>query len=202
MLRPLCHRPPRHHTAAFNRIKGDGGAFTLFGVYHAEPQCSAYPFSFPFGDTPDHWRLGEHFSLTEDLVFWFNFFPEQPYLFERTFAVWALFQMSQLAGRGKNNQLVAFDGRKSLIAQGVSDFAWSISTVHQPARIFQRRARSRQTYLHGRSGLHLVRHAAEENVGRPALSAGQHVDKENAAAVRIWRKTGAGAHPSAKTRTI
>ena len=109
-------------TAAFNRIKGDGGAFTLLGVYHVEPQCSAYPFSFPFGDTPDHWRLGEHFSLTEDLVFWFNFFPEQPYLFEKTFAVWALFQMLQLAGRGENNQLVAFDGRESLIAQGVSDF--------------------------------------------------------------------------------
>ena len=52
-------------TAAFNRIKGDGSAFTLLGVYHVEPQCSAYPFSFPFGDTPDHWRLGEHFSLTE-----------------------------------------------------------------------------------------------------------------------------------------
>jgi hypothetical protein len=38
-------------TAAFNRIKGDGSAFTLLGVYHVEPQCSAYPFSFPFGDT-------------------------------------------------------------------------------------------------------------------------------------------------------
>ena len=109
-------------TAAFDRLKGDGTAFTLLGIYHVEPQCSAYPFSFPFGDTPDHWRLGEHFSLTEDSVFWFNFFPEQPYQFEKTFAVWALFQMLQLTGRGENNQLVAFDGRESLIAQGVSDF--------------------------------------------------------------------------------
>ena len=79
--------------AAFHRLKGDGAGFALLGVYHVEPQCSAYPFGFPFGDTPDHWRLGEHFSLTEDSVFWFNFFPEQPYLFEKTFAVWALFQM-------------------------------------------------------------------------------------------------------------
>jgi hypothetical protein len=30
--------------------------------------------------------------------------------------------MLQLTGRGENNQLVAFDGRESLIAQGVSDF--------------------------------------------------------------------------------
>jgi hypothetical protein len=107
-------------TAAFNRLKGDG--FALLGVYRVEPQSSAYPFSFPFGDTPDHWRLGEHFSLTEDSVFWFNFFPVQPYLFEKTFAVWALFQMLQLKGRGENNQLVALDNKDRLIAQGVFEF--------------------------------------------------------------------------------
>ena len=78
---------------AFDRLKKEGDAFTLLGVYHIEPQSSAYPFSFPFGDTPDHWHLGEHFSLTDDSIFWFNFFPEQPYMFEKTFAVWALFQM-------------------------------------------------------------------------------------------------------------
>jgi len=109
-------------TAAFNRLPTDGDTFTLIGVYHVEPQSSAYPFSFPFGDTPDHWNLGEHFSLTDESVFWFNFFPEQPYLFEKTFAVWALFQMLQLKGRGENNQLVASDGKDSLIAHGVSDF--------------------------------------------------------------------------------
>jgi len=108
-------------TAAFNRL-ATRGAFTLLGVYHIEPQSSAYPFSFPFGDTPDHWNLGEHFSLTDESVFWFNFFPEQPYLFEKTFAVWSLFQMLHLKGRGENNQLVAADGKDSLITQGVSDF--------------------------------------------------------------------------------
>jgi len=109
-------------TAAFNRLKAGDGAFTLLGIYHVEPQSSAYPFSFPSGDTPDHWHLGEHFSLTDESTFWFNFFPEQSYLFEKTFAIWALFQMSQLKERAENNQLVAWDGKESLIAQGVSDF--------------------------------------------------------------------------------
>lgn len=108
-------------TAAFDRLRSDGG-LALLGVYHVEPQSSAYPFSFPFGDTPDHWRLVEHFSLTEDSVFWFNFFPAQPLLFEKTFATWALFQMLQLKARGENNQLVASDGKDRLIARGVSEF--------------------------------------------------------------------------------
>jgi hypothetical protein len=109
-------------STAFNRLPTDGDAFSLLGVYHIEPQSSAHPFSFPRSDTPDHWNLGEHFPLTDDSVFWFNFFPEQPYLFEKTFAVWALFQMLQLKGRGENNQLVVADGKDSLIARGVADF--------------------------------------------------------------------------------
>jgi hypothetical protein len=109
-------------TATFNRLKADSVGFTLVGVYHVEPQSSAYPFSFPFGVTPDHLRLGEQFSLTQDSIFWFNFFPEQPYLFERTFAIWALFQLLELDKRGENNQLVASEGKDRLIVQGVSDF--------------------------------------------------------------------------------
>jgi hypothetical protein len=118
-------------TAAFNRL-ATRGAFTLLGVYHVEPQSSAYPFSFRFGDTPDHWNLGQHFSLTDESVFWFNFFPEQPYLFEKTFAVWSLFQMLRLKGHGENNQLVAADGEDSLMAQGVSDFAQTCPGVSMP----------------------------------------------------------------------
>ncbi len=87
--------------AAFGRLKADASAFALLGIYHVEPQSSAYPSSFPFGDTPDHWHPGEHFALNERSVFWFNFFPEQSYLFERTFAC---------------------DDRKSLITHGVADF--------------------------------------------------------------------------------
>jgi hypothetical protein len=106
---------------AFDRLKGDPG-LVASGIYHVEPQSSAYPASFPFGDTPDHWHLGDHFRSTADSVFWFNFFPEQPYLFEKTFAAWALFQMLPLKERGENNQLVASDGKDRLIAQGVDDF--------------------------------------------------------------------------------
>lgn len=108
--------------AAFDRLKTDSGDLVLLGIYHIEPQCSAYPYSFPVGNTPDHWRLGEHFPLTGASIFWFNFFPEQPYLFEKTFAAWARFQMLQLDERAENNQLVASDGKPRLIAQGVSDF--------------------------------------------------------------------------------
>jgi hypothetical protein len=108
-------------TAAFNRLKAGAGALTLLGIYHVEPQSSAYPFSFPSGDTPDHWHLGEHFSLTDRSIFWFNFFPEQPYLFEKTFAAWALFQTLPLKERAENNQLVVWEGEQSLITHGISD---------------------------------------------------------------------------------
>ena len=43
------------------------------------------------------------------MVFWFNFFPAQPALFEKTFAVWALFQMYAHRERGKCNQLCAWE---------------------------------------------------------------------------------------------
>jgi hypothetical protein len=108
--------------AAFDRLRTEGDGFASLGVYHVEPQSSAYPYSFPSGVTPDHWHLGEPFSLTARSIFWFNFFPAQPYLFEKTFAIWAKFQMSQLKERAENNQLVASDGRERLIAQGIDEF--------------------------------------------------------------------------------
>ena len=107
--------------AAFASVKQEVG-LTMTGVYHVEPQSSAYPFSFPFGDTPDHWHADAPFRFTEDSIFWFNFFPAQPLLFEKTFAVWALFQMLQLRGRGENNQLVALDDKARLASDGVDEF--------------------------------------------------------------------------------
>jgi len=109
-------------TAAYNRLKSDGKSYVLLGIYHVEPQSSAWPFSFPSGDTPDHWYLGEHFSLTRDSIFWFNFFPEQPYVFEKTFAIWAIFQTQHFKAKGENNQLVAWEGKERLLANGVSEF--------------------------------------------------------------------------------
>ena len=187
-------------------LKGDGGGFTLLGVYHVEPQCSAYPFSFPFGDTPDHWRLGEHFSLTEDSVFWFNFFPEQPYLFEKTFAVWALFQMLQLTGRGENNQLVAFDGRESLIAQGVSDFVQvNLNRFTSLPGFFNAAHEAGKQTFTVDPGLHLVRHAAEESVGAAATRAqrGRSTStKKTLPPSGFCAKLARAPIRSAKTRTI
>lgn len=108
-------------TATFNRLKADNDRFVLLGIYHVEPQCSAYPGSFPGGDTPDHWHLGERFSFTRDSVFWFNFFPAQPYLFEKTFTVWSSYQLLRLRQRGENNQLVAVDSADRLIVHDVAE---------------------------------------------------------------------------------
>lgn len=108
-------------SAAFDRLKSESG-FVLLGTYHVEPQCSAYPFAFPSGEAPDHWHLGEHFPLTDQSVFWFNFFPAQPFLFEKTFGIWALFQLLQMKARGEINQLVASDGKDRLIAQRDYEF--------------------------------------------------------------------------------
>jgi hypothetical protein len=107
--------------AAFERLKVESG-LVLLGIYRVEPQSSAYPASFPFGATPDHLRLGEQFAFTDQSIFWFNFFPDQPYLFEKTFAVWALFQVLPLTGRGENNQLVVSDGKDRLAEHGVDEF--------------------------------------------------------------------------------
>ena len=110
-------------TAAFDKLKANSDGFALLGVFRVEPQSSAYPFSFPFGDTPDHWRPGEHFSLTAQSIFWFNFFPDQPYLFEKTFAAWATFQTQRLTARGENNQLVVWEGKRRQVVNGIVEIA-------------------------------------------------------------------------------
>lgn len=105
----------------FDRLKSAAADWVMLGTYHMEPQCSAYPFGFPMRSVPDHWFLGEERRPTEDSVFWFNFFPAQPYLFEKTFAVWALFQTQQFRALGECNQLVVSEGKAWLIGNGVAD---------------------------------------------------------------------------------
>ncbi len=108
--------------SAFERLKGEGG-WALIGVYHTEPQSSAYPASFPVGPAPYHWGPGEPpLAFTADSVFWFNFFPQQPALFEKTFAVWALFQAYAHRERGECNQLVVWEGGQRLEVDGVDPF--------------------------------------------------------------------------------
>jgi hypothetical protein len=106
---------------AMERLKSRGG-FVQLGVYHVEPQSSAYPFGFPRGTTPNHWDLGKTYPATADSIFWFNFFPAQPFLFEQTFAIWAVFQVSQLKERGECNQLVTSDGKERLFSEGILPF--------------------------------------------------------------------------------
>jgi hypothetical protein len=98
------------------------GDWVSLGVYHVEPQSSAYPFGFPFGAVPDHWRLGRTREFNADSVFWFNFFPEQNFLFEKTFVIWALFNLFKSEEGGVSNQLVAADDPERIAARGVERF--------------------------------------------------------------------------------
>jgi hypothetical protein len=106
--------------AAFARLR-DAGGWVLCGVYQVEPQSSAYPGSFPTGAAPNHFQLGEARTFGRDSVFWFNFFPAQPHLFEKTFPIWALFNIYQGREGGECNQLVAVDGASRLRVQGIDE---------------------------------------------------------------------------------
>jgi hypothetical protein len=107
---------------AFERLKNDAHPWALCGVYRTEPQCSAYPASFPTGRAPNTWEPDAPFAFTGQSVFWFNFFPAQPALFEKTFAVWVLFNMFQQRERGECNQLCAWEGKEWLAVNGVDPF--------------------------------------------------------------------------------
>jgi hypothetical protein len=107
--------------AAYARLCADGG-WVLCGVYHIEPQSSSYPFAFPLGAAPDHFHLGEARAFGAGSIFWFNFFPAQPCLFEKTFAIWTLFNSFQGRDGGECNQLTAVDGADRLRVQGVEPF--------------------------------------------------------------------------------
>lgn len=105
--------------AAFAAVSGD---WLSIGVYHIEPQSSAYPFGFPFGSVPDHWYHGSTRDYDPRSLFWFNFFPDQKYLFEKTFVVWALFNLFRSKEGGVCNQLVAADDPERIAAKGVDRF--------------------------------------------------------------------------------
>src|SRR6185437_16746668 len=106
-------------TAAFQRLAAAADRWTTLGVYHVEPQSSAYPASFPTLPAPMHWSLGEERGMTKESIFWFNFFPAQSYLFEKTFCAWVMFQGVKSRAGGECNQLVVEDGKERLRARGV-----------------------------------------------------------------------------------
>jgi hypothetical protein len=106
---------------AFERERHAAG-WSLAGVYHVEPQASGYPVAFPTGAAPMSWNLPKTRRETDDSIYWFNFFPDQPLLFEKTFAVWLLFNISELEEGGECNQLTASDGPDRLHVAGVDPF--------------------------------------------------------------------------------
>jgi hypothetical protein len=114
--------PEEEINAAWDRFKGASGNWLTVGVYHVEHQSSSYPFGFPMGPVPDHWHLGETRSFTPDSLFWFNLFPAQRFLFEKTFVVWALFNLFQSREGGECNQLTALDSPERLVSNGVDRF--------------------------------------------------------------------------------
>ncbi|HUI72759.1 MAG TPA: hypothetical protein VL354_19715 [Spirochaetia bacterium] len=109
-------------TLATRAFKALPGRWLTLGTYQVEPQSSAYPFGFPSGPVPDHWHLGEERVATSQSVYWFNFFPAQRFLFEKTFVIWALFSLYQSRERGECNQLVSVDGHGAPSADGVDTF--------------------------------------------------------------------------------
>jgi hypothetical protein len=110
--------------SVWSRLKDTAGQtpWVTLGVYHVEPQSSGYPGSFPFGPAMNHLELGTTRGMTKDSIFWFNFFPAQPYLFEKTYKVWMLFYLCQLKESVECNQLVAWEGKDRLISNGVDEF--------------------------------------------------------------------------------
>jgi len=109
-------------TAAFHRLAAEAERWTTIGVYHVEPQSSGYPASFPAHPAPMHWSLGEERGFTKESIFWFNFFPAQPYLFEKTFVSWVWFQALKSRAGVETNQLVAWQGKDRSRSRGVDEF--------------------------------------------------------------------------------
>jgi len=79
--------------AGIAEVKAKFPHFALLGLYQINPWISIFAHAFPADPAPNMWRPGEPNKLTKESVFFFNFFPDQPYLIERvcqgTIAIWA-----------------------------------------------------------------------------------------------------------------
>ena len=152
-------------TAAFHRLAAEANRWTTLGVYHVEPQSSGYPASFPARPAPMHWSLGEARGFTKESIFWFNFFPEQPYLFEKTFVSWVWFQALKSREGVETNQLVAWEGKDQSRSRGVDELrADQPQQVHEPGRVLLLGARRRRGVVQPRRRVSLVRHAAPQDL--------------------------------------
>jgi hypothetical protein len=79
--------------AGITEIRAKFPHFALLGLYQINPSASFFPEAFPVDPAPSLWQPGVKNALTTDSQFFFNFFPEQPFLLERvtqgTIAIWA-----------------------------------------------------------------------------------------------------------------
>ncbi|MBV8743747.1 MAG: hypothetical protein JO134_01750 [Xanthobacteraceae bacterium] len=79
--------------AAITEIRAKFPHFALLGLYQINPSASFFPEAFPVEPAPSMWEPGAQNELTTESQFFFNFFPDQPYLLERvsqgTIAIWA-----------------------------------------------------------------------------------------------------------------
>jgi hypothetical protein len=81
-----------HHVRFDDEARGRAGyaqavaafpRFAMIGLYAIDPIISMFPEAFPVDPAPNFWRLGKTSGLTGDSLFFFNFFPQQPYLREQ-----------------------------------------------------------------------------------------------------------------------
>jgi hypothetical protein len=68
--------------AAYAQVRAEFPGLALIGLYRIDPSMSLFPEAFPVGAAPNMWRPGEVNVLTNDSLFFLNFFPQQPYLRE------------------------------------------------------------------------------------------------------------------------
>jgi hypothetical protein len=78
-----------HHVRFDDEARGKAGyaqvaaafpGFAMIGLYAVDPVISFFPQAFPVDPAPNFWQLGKTNALGKDSVFFFNFFPQQPYL--------------------------------------------------------------------------------------------------------------------------
>lgn len=80
-----------HHVRFADEASGKAGyaravasaRFAMIGLYAIDPVISFFPEAFPVGPAPNFWQPGKINTLTADSLFFFNFFPPQPYLREQ-----------------------------------------------------------------------------------------------------------------------
>lgn len=81
-----------HHVRFEDEVRGKAGharavasfpRFAMIGLYAIDPVISFFPDAFPVDPAPNFWQPGKVNVLTDDSLFFFNFFPVQAGLREQ-----------------------------------------------------------------------------------------------------------------------